>query len=314
MAGILVTGMPRAGTSWLGKMLEASGAVVYINEPLNTRHPPGRMLPVPVTNRFQYINEANEDVFLGPFKETVRLKARVGSRLAASRSVPDVLRAVTDSAAFLHGRICGRRALLDDPFAVFSADWFARRMGCQVVVIVRHPAAVIASRKQLGWRTDFTNLLRQPLLMADWLHPFRADMEGMLGRDDETAEGALLWRMIYHVVAESAKRDEGLRVVRHEDLSLDPVNEYRRLFGALDLRFTPHAERAVERATTGSARERGFSWSVSRNGISRTSLRPLDSRANAYKWKSTLGASEIARIRSLTDDVAGRYYSDADWS
>jgi hypothetical protein len=311
---ILVTGMPRAGTSWLGKMLEASGTLVYINEPLNTRHPQGRMLRAPVTNRFQYISEANEDVFLEPFQETVRLRARFGGRLSASRSVSDALRAAKYSVALAHGRIRGRRALLDDPFAAFSADWFARRMGCQVVVIVRHPAAIIASRKQLGWRTDFSNMLRQPLLIRDWLHPFRDDMEAMLGRDDETAEGALLWRMVYHVVGECAKRNPNLRIVRHEDLSMDPVNEYRRLFRALELRFTASAQRAIERATTGSATDQGYTWSLSRTGVSRTSLRPLDSRANAYKWKSKLGNAEIARIRSLTDDVAAFYYSDSDWT
>jgi hypothetical protein len=39
---ILVTGMPRTATSWVGKMLEASGALVDVNEPLNPQHPPGR--------------------------------------------------------------------------------------------------------------------------------------------------------------------------------------------------------------------------------------------------------------------------------
>src|SRR5918911_1640069 len=92
--GILVTGMPRAGTSWLGKMLEASGAVVYINEPLNTRHPPGSVLRVPVRHRFQYINDANEHAYLEPFRETLELRGRLGQRLRASRSAPDALRAV----------------------------------------------------------------------------------------------------------------------------------------------------------------------------------------------------------------------------
>jgi hypothetical protein len=32
---ILVTGMPRTATSWVGKMLEAGGALVYVSEPLN---------------------------------------------------------------------------------------------------------------------------------------------------------------------------------------------------------------------------------------------------------------------------------------
>src|SRR5438874_1277699 len=41
MDPILVTGMPRSGTSWISKMLEAGGGLVHINEPLNPQHPPG---------------------------------------------------------------------------------------------------------------------------------------------------------------------------------------------------------------------------------------------------------------------------------
>ena len=56
-------------------------------------------------------------------------------------------------------------------FAVFSAEWFARQMGFRVVVIVRHPLAVVSSRKRLGWRFDLDELLAQPLLLRDWLTP-----------------------------------------------------------------------------------------------------------------------------------------------
>jgi hypothetical protein len=39
---ILVTGMARAGTSWISQMLRASGGFVHFNEPFNAKHPPGR--------------------------------------------------------------------------------------------------------------------------------------------------------------------------------------------------------------------------------------------------------------------------------
>ena len=74
---LLVTGMPRTATSWVGKMLEASGALVYVNEPLNPQHPPGRssgVLGADVEHAFQYITEENERVWLPAFRDTVRLR------------------------------------------------------------------------------------------------------------------------------------------------------------------------------------------------------------------------------------------------
>jgi hypothetical protein len=316
-ASVLVTGIPRAGTSWVGKMLEASGRFVYVNEPLSPHHPPGQspgVLRAPVTHRFQYISAANEHLYLRPFRDTLAFRYHFRAELRRNRSAGDLLRMVQRSSSFLYGRMRRRRALLDDPFAVLSAGWFAERLGCDVVVVVRHPAAWIASRRQLGWRTDFTSLLTQPALMGDWLEPYRDELEALLGTDDDIAEAALLWRVVYGVVAELRRRHPGMLVVRHEDLSLDPVTQFGALYGALGLPFDDTTRMHVDHATRGGGRDRRVAWSVGRGGISRTAFRRLDSRANARRWRALLTDGDVARIRSLTADVAPHYYGASDWS
>jgi hypothetical protein len=311
-APILVTGIPRSGTSWVGKMLDAGGQIVYINEPLNDRHPPGQspgILTAPVRHRFQYISEANEEEYLEPFRETVRLRYHHLAELRRNRSPRDLMRMAKYSSSFARGRLRGRRALLDDPFAVFSAGWLARRLGCQVVAVVRHPAAVAGSRKQLGWRTDFRHFLRQPLLMEEWLHPFEHDMRALLRDPDPLAEGNLLWRMVYHVVASERNGSERIRVVRNEDLSFDPVGGYTELYRNLGLRMSEKVRTTIEQSSSGGKEGKGHTWS----GLSKTGFRPLDSRANTVRWKKLLTAEEVSRVRAMTHDVAGLYYSDADW-
>jgi hypothetical protein len=93
----------------------------------------------------------------------------------------------------------GQRALIKDPFALFSAPWFAERLNCNVVITVRHPAGFASSLKRLGWNYDFRNLLDQPLLMRDHLEADRAAMESM-PHDDIIGQGALLWKFIYRFV------------------------------------------------------------------------------------------------------------------
>jgi hypothetical protein len=298
-------------------MLDASGAVVYINEPLNDRHPPGRspgILPAPVHHRFQYITAGNELPFAEAFKETLGLRYDLLAELSENRSPRDLARMAKYWNSFVRGRVRGRRPLLDDPFAVFSTEWFARRLDCQVVVVVRHPAAIAASRKRLGWRTDFRHLLNQPLLLEEWLHPFEGDMRAILREPDWLDEGVLLWRMAYHVVGELRERLRGMRIVRHEDLSLDPLGGYAELYATLELPLTERTRRVIQRSSTGGSHDAGHSWSVSVRGASKTGFRPLDSRAHAVKWKASLAADEISRIRAATEDVAGLYYGDADWS
>ena len=56
---ILVTGGHRTGTTWVGKMLAASGEAAYISEPLNVLHRPG-VMSTPVRHWYTYICPENE--------------------------------------------------------------------------------------------------------------------------------------------------------------------------------------------------------------------------------------------------------------
>jgi hypothetical protein len=309
---LLVTGMPRTATSWVGKMLEASGALVYVNEPLNPQHPPGRspgVLRADVTHAFQYISAHNERVWLPAFQDTVRLRFHPLAELRRNHGPYDLLRTLKYTAGFGLGRLRGRRALLDDPYAVFAAPWLARRVGCQVVVTVRDPVATVSSWRRLGWTPRLAELLAQPALVRDRLARFAPDLEAALAADGDDGVGpaSLLWRVIYGTVAAYRQELPGLEVVRHEDLSADPVPAFRSLYGRLGLPFGPGAERAILAATSAGSGGGAMRWSVSGGGLSKTAARRLDSRANLGVWRERLSDEEVARIREATADVAGLF-------
>ena len=145
-----------------------------------------------------------------------------------------------DLSWFTRGRLQDARPLLKDPFAVFSVPWFAEVLGCQVIILVRHPLAFVSSLKRLQWTFDFQDLLSQPLLMRDHLEPFRDQMSAMINNpDDVIAQGSLLWRMVYSVVDGYRSSYPEFMVVRHEDLSRNPEGGFRDLYASLGLAFTP---------------------------------------------------------------------------
>ena len=300
---ILVTGAHRTGTTWVGKMLAASSQVAYISEPLNVLHRPG-VLRVPVTKWYKLICEQNEADYLPAFNEMLAFRYGLWREFGSLRSRKDALRMGRDFAIFLRGRLLRQRPLIKDPFAVFSAPWFAERLGCRVVITVRHPAGFASSLKRLNWAFDFGDLLGQPLLMRDWLDVDREEMES-LPPDDVIGQAALLWRMIYRVVARMMKLHPSFIVVRHEDLSLDPVPCYRDLYAALELDFTPGVEKAISNASS----------SENPTEISKQKVHAvkLDSRANLDNWKKRLSADEIERIRKITGKTSQLFYSDEEW-
>ncbi|MEU8267082.1 sulfotransferase [Sphaerisporangium sp. NPDC049002] len=319
---ILVTGLPRSGTSWAGKMLAAGGEVIYVNEPLNPQRPPGRspgILNATVSHRFQYICRDNEGPWLRAFADTVALRYRYAAELRRNRSPGDLARLAKNAAAFTLGRLLGRRALLDDPFALFSAGWFAERLGCRVVLLVREPVSFVASWQRLGWTVYFHELLEQPLLVRD--HPSVDALRPLVGSQDRLAKAAALWRVARSVAETLAGRHPSIRLARYEHLATDPVTGYRDLYEWCGLTWSASAERRIERAcTAGDGRtdaagtrhvpadgsngggpprgteDGGFAWS----GLSRTAYRPMDSRQALDRYRDQLTPEEITRIRHLT--------------
>ena len=303
LAPILVTGAHRSGTTWVGKMLSADACTAYISEPLNVLHRPG-VFRARVKYWYQYICEENEGEYVPAFDELLEFDYHLWDEIRSLRSQRDLLRMGRDFFIFYNGLMRGLRPLFKDPFAVFSTEWFAKRLNCKVVITVRHPAAFASSLKRLQWPFEFQDLLAQPLLMRDHLEPYRAEIESVR-RDDVIGQAALLWTLIYRSVYQTQKLNPDFIVVRHEDLSRDPIPGYRALYTTLGLEFTPRVEKAILNSSSSeNPRE------PSRKEVHDIKL---NSRASVDNWKNRLTAEEIKSVREITGEVSKLYYSDAEW-
>jgi hypothetical protein len=300
---ILVTGAHRSGTTWIGKMLAADPSTAYISEPLNVWHRPG-VYRTQIKHWYQYICDQNESEYLPAFNELLEFEYHLWKEIRSIRSLKDFLRMGRDFRVFYYGLEEGRRVLVKDPFAVFSAPWFARKLKFKVVMSVRHPLAFAGSLKRLNWSFDFQNLLDQPLLMRDYLETDRSQMQS-INTGDVIGQAALLWKMIYRFVHATRDLSPDFIIVRHEDLSRDPINGFRNLYSALDLDYTHHVEKII------------LNSSNSANPAELSSQRVhdvrLDSRANIENWKKRLSEDEIEHVRQITDEVSQLFYTNKDW-
>ena len=285
-------------------MLCAGGDFINIGEPLNI-FDRQTILRRRTRHWYTYIAEANEDEYLPYYRDAVSFKTHpiYDIRRARLGSPRDPIRIPSRWMSFLLGRVQDRRLLIKDPFAIFSIAWFAERLDCDVVVIVRHPVAVVSSLKRLGFTFDFNDLLQQPLLMADHLDGFRSEIEAAAARqDDIVGHGALLWRIIYSTIDRN-RESELFQLVRHEDLSRNPAEEFASLFEITGQPFTETARRKIERATG------------NQNPSEVPQTRPfttlhLDSRRNLENWRHRLSGSEVDRILEVVGPVAERFYPD----
>lgn len=305
MKPILVTGAHRTGTTWVGKVIATTPSLTYISEPLNVNHSLG-VLGVPIQHWYTYICEANEAAFLNAYRDTLNFRYRTLLAGKSLQSWDDLLKMVRDQLIFLRANLLNHRPLLKDPFAVFSVPWFSRKLNCRIIVVVRHPLGFVSSLKRLDWSFDFHNLLAQPQLIQDHLEEYREEMADIVEHPgDIIGQGILLWKVVYSVVAKFGRQLEDVLVVRHEDLSLQPLKEFSKIFNHLDLGFNEDISRKIVDTSQGD--------NPQELPLGREHAVQLDSRANLGNWRRRLTTSEVDRIVASTKDHLDNFYDQDEW-
>jgi len=303
---ILITGIHRSGTTWVGKILAHDSQVTYISEPLHLKHSRG-VFKHPVDAWYPYICDENGEPFENAFLETIQYKYHLRNELQNLHSLKAVGKMVRDFSVFQSSRLGKRRALLKDPFAVVSVPWFLSMMNANVVILVRHPLQFVSSIKRMSWRFDFDYLLQQPLLMRDYLESYRMEMnQANRQKDDIVGQGILLWRIIYSIVDQYLNLGHDFMLVRHEDLSLDPERHFSEICDYVGITYSRDIKRAIHRSSRSS--------NMTEISVHDEHAILVNSIANLTNWKKRLTDREIERIVADTRDVAEKYYKWEEWN
>jgi hypothetical protein len=238
----------------------------------------------------------------------LELRYDLAGALRGVRSVREFESTISEFRRFLGYRIKRYTPLVKDPIAFFSAAWMSKKLGMSVVMLIRHPAAFVSSVKKLNWQHPFSHFLDQKLLMEKMLGPFESEIRAYADRQAEIIDQAiLLWRMIHHTVLEYKMAHGDWIFVRHEDLSLDPVREFRILCGQLGLEFSSSTEDAIQNYSGPLNPQDPDAPVGSEDTLKR------DSRMNIRNWKNRLSLNEIEKIRNKVEDISRFFYSDSDW-
>lgn len=291
-------------------MLEASRQLVYINEPMSLSRPPGGspgVLDAEVRHRFHYVDPRDDVEWRSAFADTLRLRFHPLREIRAARTPYHLARGAKYGVAFAMGSMRGRRAMIDDPNAIFSAPWLTEVMDVRTVFLVRDPVGMIGSWRQLGWKPQLDALLAQPALLRDHLDPMRDEITAVVRDGDWLDQMCCLWNVGNRFV-DSVRHDrDAVCVRRYEDLASDPMAQFESLYRFCGLEWSADSSDSIRDATTAAHdTSRSFSWSL-KGGLSRTAFRPMDSRASVNRADQRLTADEVDRVRRLTHEVLERF-------
>ena len=299
---IFVTGAPRSATTFVGRMLSAPLRVDYIHEPFN----PDCGIPG-LEQRFLYLRPGREapDPYRKPIDGLFRYQAklRTGYYPEDTPAKRAIKRIVGSRGPFYYRlaklNLFHTAAVIKDPIGCLLTTYLAERHGVRPVVLIRHPVAVAASVKRLGWASSLDFLRDQPDLVEDHFTPdtlTRADLS------TPVRAAAWEWWALNTVLLSEAARHPTWIVVRHEDLSRDAVPVFRRLYGELGLPWSKRVEWEIRRRS--STRNPAEARRGRTQDFSRDSRNLFDLRLGM------LTAEERREVFEITRDVALEAYSE----
>ena len=305
---ILVTGSHRSGSTWVGQMIASHAQVVYLWEPFN---PVYKLPGSPVRHWFERVTPERAPLFREFLRPLLRFESKWWKEIVERPRPRRMVGATLRAAQAWWRRVLGRRCLLKDPIAIFSAEWMAQTFPMDVVVLIRHPAAFVSSIKRMNWRFGFHQLLGQPALIERDLHPFESQMRQCRRLQEDKAldiidEAILFWNVFHHVIERYRRDHPDWQFVRHEDLSLRPVEEFTRLLGCMDLTMTRGVHRAIATHTGAE--------NPAEAGLREIHRLKRNSKANIVNWATRLTPAEIVKVRRATEAIAQHFYTDADWT
>ncbi|MGA8247955.1 MAG: sulfotransferase [Nocardioides sp.] len=279
-APILVTGVPRSGTTWLARVLATSPrAALAGREPMNPR---GR----------QYALGGTLPGWASLSDLTVH--QRIALRSAYRGCNPLVF-----------GRYGRRqwaaplpwvRVVVKDPFALLSLPVIASTTGALPVVLFRHPGAVLASYQRMGWQPDLDEL--QGVLSGLPAESGRArDLPARAASDPLVAMG-WFWSTLYDLALDGLESTgTSAVIVSHEELADNGEGAGRALFEAVGLSWGP--------ATTHEFAQSSSESSVPQDPTALHNLHRSGHEA-ATGWRSRLTDSEISTIEQVTEETRDR--------
>jgi hypothetical protein len=271
-SSLFLAGSPRSGTTWVAERV-AAGGLRLIFEPFH----PGEVRTSRVFGNRRYLRPSNADPrFVRPAERIVHGRVR------------------SSWADRYNRRVLPTRRLIKEVRANLLMGWLhARFPWMPMVLVLRHPGAVVASQRAVDWdfQTDPATLLDQRPLVEDHLAPFLSLLSDARSPIDR---GVAMWCAENYVPLNHFRRDE-IHVVCYEHLLVRPVEEFRRLMAFYRLAFSPDLLDDVDRPSGVTAKGSAV---VSGGDVLRA-------------WRDRLDASTRARtVRTLEAFGLDRIYGD----
>jgi len=305
-SALLVTGMPRSATTWVGRVISSSPKVHFVNEPFNPNvHDGVTGQRIGFPDWFTRLDNGNAAQYEGRLDRVYASWWRPTAPRKQTKNRTALRSAMGFSARAAACKLRGGIPLYKDPIALLSADWLAKQYNLSVIVMMRHPLSFVGSMKRRQWAFDFNNFANQPAVvdgvLSDYADVIRQECDEP---SSIVVRSALLWKMLMHAIKGYQAKHTEWRFERAEDMAAEPLERVTQVCDWLGLTLDDEIKKAVAEMAAKSNPtdvETGQHW-WKRNVSEVGDL-----------WKERLTQDEIKAIRDITEPEWRAFYDEDSW-
>ncbi|CAD78879.1 MAG TPA: sulfotransferase family protein [Rhodopirellula baltica] len=296
---LVVTGMPRSGTTAVGELLSKAGATQTVYEPFNF-HTGLSQIPsyFAIAGQSDFTNES----FDSCIDEISSLRPKLKSGCFPEDNILRRLRKRTIGSrtklSFLNARLRARglrNLIWKDPFVIFNLTHLAH---IPTIVLIRSPEAIAASFKRMNWSFDL-NKLSENLAHAG--HPLPYPGTGCVPEHNQcpVSNAAILWNIVYSYVISvfDDNRQSHISLFDLQHVVEAPSRNYQLMYKHLGLEWTEEADRTIHELTSKS-KKRSSVPSKTKAHVKKRDI----SQVNKY-GRGLLTSSELDAVHSITSDT-----------
>jgi Sulfotransferase family len=247
-SSVFLAGSGRSGTTWVAEVINHRNGYRLVFEPFH----PGRVDICGGFRRKQYLRpDDRREEYLGPARTilTGGLRSPWTDRF--------------------NRKLVARRRLIKEIRANLLLGWMGENFpGMPIVLLLRHPCAVVASRLALGWRDNLSETMEQEELVEDFLLPVEAEIRDARGAFERHV---FSWCIENYVPLMQFGAGE-IHLSFYENFLVHPEDEVRRLLAFVGEDLDGRVWRALSRPSPLSRREMSPSVDAWRRSVSDSQL------------------------------------------